>query len=262
MKKIIAIVSLALIIIGLLPDVAFIPLYTMFELDITSLAREESVDANESIAETRRYFPLKEYDEYMIENVPCIRQFPKYPSGCESVATVMALLYIGENITVDDFLGGYLETDSKFYSKDNRMHGPSPYEFFVGSPLSDTGWGCMAPVIEKALLKYTKDEKRVFNTTSNDLDELCARFVANDVPVIVWTTIAMLDVEYRISWGVPDGSLFRWPGNEHCMLLVGFDETHYYFNDPYTGCCVKYQKALAEDRYEKLGKQSLVVISA
>jgi len=43
------------------------------------------------------------------------------------------------------------------------------------------------------------------------------------------------------------------------MLLVGYDETHYYFNDPWKGEEVSYPRQLSEQRYETMGRQALVV---
>ena len=43
------------------------------------------------------------------------------------------------------------------------------------------------------------------------------------------------------------------------MLLIGYDQDNYYFNDPYTGQEVKYGKSLSQKRYDAFGKQSLVI---
>ena len=55
-----------------------------------------------------------------------------------------------------------------------------------------------------------------------------------------------------------DGSLFQWIGREHCLVLTGYDNQYYYFNDPLSGK-VKYAKSLVETRFSQLGKQSLVI---
>ena len=45
------------------------------------------------------------------------------------------------------------------------------------------------------------------------------------------------------------------------MLLVGYDEDSYYFNDPYnSNGTVKYHKNLVTKRWEELGKQSVVLV--
>lgn len=43
---------------------------------------------------------------------------------------------------------------------------------------------------------------------------------------------------------------FTWVSNEHCMLLTGYDEKGYYFNDPYeNNGVVYYEKELTNNRY-------------
>ena len=61
-------------------------------------------------------------------------------------------------------------------------------------------------------------------------------------------------------WYLPDGTKYVWTANEHCLLLVGYDELYYYFNDPYNGACVKYKKHLCEKPFIELGCQSLVIV--
>ena len=40
-----------------------------------------------------------------IIQAPCIDQTADWPTGCESVSTVMLLQYLGIHISVDDFIG-------------------------------------------------------------------------------------------------------------------------------------------------------------
>ena len=42
-------------------------------------------------------------------HVPYIDQSVRYPTGCESVSAVMLLRFLGMEITVDEFIGRYLE---------------------------------------------------------------------------------------------------------------------------------------------------------
>ena len=46
----------------------------------------------------------------------------------------------------------------------------------------------------------------------------------------------MLPYIHGTAWIVPEtGEKFQWRGNEHCLLLVGYDDEKdgYYFNDPW-----------------------------
>lgn len=72
-------------------------------------------------------------------------------------------------------------------------------------------------------------------------------------------TIGMVDAYYSSSWTLEDGSTYRWLANEHCMVPIGYDDTYFYFSDPYRGKQVKYQKRLCRSRHEIFGKQSLVI---
>ena len=58
------------------------------------------------------------------------------------------------------------------------------------------------------------------------------------------------------------GTRFTWLRNEHCMVLVGYDKTHFFVNDPLQrtenvrGC---YPKNLFTQRFNEMGTQSVVV---
>ena len=196
----------------------------------------------------------------IIENVPVLSQFPEFPTGCESVSAVMVLKFLGEDISAAKFIDEYLPKNAEFYWKWTKRYGPSPYEFFIGNPGTSASYGCMAPVIEKALCDYFGGSDRVRNTTGTELSQLCKEYIDNNIPVIVWATINMLETVPKNSWYLSDGKRFTWPGNEHCMVLTGYDSESYYFNDPYAGKLVKYEKETVEQRYSELGKQSVAVL--
>lgn len=46
------------------------------------------------------------------------------------------------------------------------------------------------------------------------------------------------------------GGIFLLDSNEHCMLLEGYDEKKYYFNDPYdNNGVIGYERELVEKRH-------------
>lgn len=195
----------------------------------------------------------------IIKNVPVISQFPDYPTGCESVSAVMALQFSGENITVDEFISKHLPMSRDFYIDSDKKYGPSPYEYFVGNPKTSASYGCMSPVIEKAVTDYLGNSSRVETSKELSLEQLCKKYIDNNTPVLIWATINMLETNPVNSWYLSNGTRFTWPGNEHCLLLIGYSSEYYYFNDPYAGAMVKYEKQKVEDRFAELGKQSLVI---
>ncbi len=197
---------------------------------------------------------------HIIKNVPLIKQFPAYPTGCETVSAVMALRYCGETVSTEDFINNHLEKGN-FYNKDGKLYGPSPYDKFVGDPRSEYSLGCFAPVMERALISYFGNAGRIKNTTGLTMDQLCADYIQNDIPVLVWVSIYMEQVGLGNVWyDEKNGEKLQWRTNEHCMVLVGYDKTHYYFNDPYSGKQLRYAKSIAKDRHAKFENQSLVIL--
>ena len=63
-------------------------------------------------------------------DVPYIDQSKLYPTGCESVSTVMLLRFLGIDITVDEFIEKYLEKKS-FEERDGQVYGPDRIGIFV-----------------------------------------------------------------------------------------------------------------------------------
>lgn len=202
--------------------------------------------------------PVKLRGQKMLADVPIIAQYPAFPTGCESVSAVIALQYAGVDISVADFVDKYLDKSSHFYNENGKRYGPDPYKVFVGSPRSTASYGCMAPVIENAVKKIVGSSMTVENKTGYTLPMLCKDYIDKGIPCVVWVSIGMLATYKSASWMLEDGSTYYFPANEHCMVLIGYSDTHYYFSDPYRGAHVKYSRSISEKRYEELGRQALV----
>lgn len=182
-------------------------------------------------------------------------------TGCESVTAVMLLQYLGCDISIYDFIDNYLEKEP-FTERDGVLYGPSPYEKFVGDPYDREAMGCYAPVIQKAMQRVLGDGYRVLDETGSDIEYLLRSYIDRDMPVALWATIDLRDIIVGPSWTLRDsGESFTWLSNEHCMLLVGYDDEHYIFNDPWNNNgIVAYDKATVEDRYIKQHRQAVTVI--
>ena len=118
-----------------------------------------------------------------IIQAPFISQLGKYPTGCESVTTVMALNHIGIDISVDKFLDSYLtKTGVPF----------DPNISFGGNPRYTSGYGCYAPVIKKALDKALSGQKYTAKQLYGvSLKNLCSNYIDNGFPVSLWATMYM-----------------------------------------------------------------------
>lgn len=201
--------------------------------------------------------------EQKILDAPFIDQREEFPTGCESVSAVMALQHAGVEVTVREFIDSCLpQGPVPENGPDGILYGQNPREAFLGSPYSESGWGCYAPVIQKAmdaLLAEKKAGLAVTDASGKTLEELCQAYISRDMPVIVWTTMYMEEPSFTEVTDSRTGQPFSWVSPEHCLLLVGADQQYYYFNDPLAGKAVPYEKAAAEAAYQALGCQALVL---
>lgn len=186
--------------------------------------------------------------------VPYIDQTKEWPTGCESVSTVMLLQYLGVDISVGQFVDRYLEKEPLF-EKDGKLYGADPRRVFVGDPADDQSMGCYAPVIMKALGRALREKRdwEAVDLSGAATEELLREYIDCDIPVIYWASIDLKEAYAGPEWIVADtGEIFEWRSNEHCMLLVGYDEGNYYFNDPWHNHgTIGYEKELVEKRHKE-----------
>jgi uncharacterized protein YvpB len=192
--------------------------------------------------------------------VPYISQEGSLPNGCEAVSATMLLRYWGYPLTAEEFVDQYLPC-RRIEVKNGHWYGPDPGEFYAGDPRSArNGFGCFAPVITASLTQAVRGAYQVKNLTGSSLDTLC-KYIDQGIPVAVWATIDMQPVKKYYRWkSFNGGETYQYPSGEHCLVLVGYDEDHYYFNDPLAKGVAAYEKAVVEQRYETLGKQAVAVV--
>ena len=164
-----------------------------------------------------------------------------YPTGCESVTTVMCLRYHKINISVSDFIDEYLKK-GEIYIKDGIKYGPHPNNKFIGSPYDKNSYGCYSSLIEKTIIKILEDRGSSKDFVVENLDNFPLRtmkkYIDYDIPIIFWATIEFLPAYVKESntWIIEEtGEKFTWTSNEHCLLLIGYDDNRhvYYFLDPW-----------------------------
>lgn len=228
-------------------------------------------------------------------NVPYIDQTKDWPTGCESVSAVMLLQYLGVDISVGRFVEQYLEKEPLF-ERDGKLYGPDPWKVFAGDPADEKSMGCYAPVIKKALEKallenigtaagrraagrgdgspetsekgrwqWKKDPAafpKTVDLTGVSMETLLRDYIDRDIPVIFWASIDLKETYAGPEWILTDsGETFLWRSNEHCMLLVGYDEENYYFNDPWHDHgTIGYERKLVEKRHEEQYGMAVAVI--
>lgn len=195
--------------------------------------------------------------------VPQISQVGEFPTGCESVSAVMVLHFYDYGISVREFIDKYL-------IKKRVADHPDPNSAFVGSPYDTHSYGCFAPCIAKAMNKVLKGA-RAEVIRGKSLEALSEEYTKNGVPVLIWATMGMRKTKPTTTWtiGYTDenarykkGEKFTWPGNEHCVVLIGFNEKDYFVNDPLQSkgkVQGAYEKNLLEERFREQGSQAVVV---
>ena len=114
------------------------------------------------------------------------------------------------------------------------LYGPDPNKLFCGSPYDEESYGIYARGLQKALAKAAGDHYEFLDETGTSTETLLKKYIDQDMPVVFWACINMRKEIPGPEWKLLDtGERFCWTSNEHCMLLVGYDEEKYYFNDPY-----------------------------
>ncbi|MDD6997864.1 MAG: C39 family peptidase [Oscillospiraceae bacterium] len=190
--------------------------------------------------------------------VPALSQ-TDWPTGCESVSAVMALNWAGADLTVEDFVYGFLPMDELWMDAAGQLCGPSPADTFIGDP-AGRGYGCFAPVLARAMSRAAPAGYRALDLTGSPLSELACAYLRHNIPVVIWATMEMRPVEAGTQWLLPGGEVFTWPSGEHCLLLVGETAEGYLLNDPRAGETVCYDKELVRRRYESLGSQAVALV--
>lgn len=227
---------------------------------VYALAFSQMAKSSSGTGEAYRYDPASMHGAFKMIDVPYLSQSGDYPTGCESVSAAMVLQYYGVDITPREFIDKHLEK-ADFTWKDGVRIGPDPREAFVGDPYSGSGYGCYAPVLIQAMRRACPETLEVRNETGNSLSFLTSLYVDADIPVLVWATMDMKEPWQSDSWQLADGSTFTWLSGEHCLVLVGYDDDRYYFNDPYENHgVIGYDKHLVETRYRELGYQAAAVV--
>lgn len=205
----------------------------------------------------------KNYSNAPIDNmtlieIPNICQYPTLPTGCEVTAATMVLQFYGEKISIESFARNWLVCDDRFYQANNMLYGPDPHKVFVGSPFTKSSYGCYAMPIVNAINSNSSVCKAEL-ITAKDIKELCDLFIDNNKPVIIWATMGMKPSEDGSKWHSETKQEIVWKAGEHSLVLVGYDDKHYFLVDPQSGSVVGYEKHIVEKRFSELGMQAILV---
>ena len=178
-----------------------------------------------------------------------ILQNPELPSGCESVSLTMLLNYYGFGLSKTEIADNYL-----IYN-DNYLIG------FFGNP-RNAGGGCYSPGLTNTANRFLLSKDSVlhaYDISGTSLEDLFLH-VANGHPVIVWSTVSLIDSTADEPFYTYNGTEYGWNKSEHCVLLVGYNisENTVTIKDPLIGT-VTYHKETFKKSYNTMWKMSIVI---
>lgn len=196
-----------------------------------------------------------------------------YISSCEAAATHIALQMSGVDVP-EQRLIDELPMDRRSAVYDSRgsvIRWGDPYQSFVGDISRGDSWpvvgyGVYAPPILRLVQRHGM--RGSFGGSGMSLDTLRQAIDAGH-PVIVWvpklSLYSFAPTLKRRYWTTWQGQRVPWEVNEHAQVLVGYDATGFYLDNPdykyWSNHVWLWHYTLAEFRrgWDILGDQAIVV---
>lgn len=235
-------------------------------------APEEETSEVQPASEAREPSEIPKSSETPPEGVRCIEapyiSQDGSPAGCELVCASMLLAYYDFYITSDELISeGYIDNvPVDTYTDPERgvvMFSGDPNEAFIGDPHTPYGYGCFSGAIRSALRKYLDNEFfDAVDISGISLKDLCMEYIDCGEPLMIWASV---DMEPLVNddaniWEIREtGEMVSWKSNEHCLLLVGYNDENYCFHDPLRGAYTLYPREVAESRYREMGSQAVTI---
>lgn len=203
----------------------------------------------------------KQPASHLIVDFPVIGQLPELPTGCEITAMTMVLNYYNLDADKITMATEYLPTSYYYINyENNRPIGNDIDNYFLGDPTTVYGYVCGTGAIITATDNYLKDCKSTLaarDITGSSSDELYA-LVAQDTPIVVWTTIEMADRNQAEGWYTEKGNYVDWSTNDHCNVLIGYTESTVTIADPLVGQ-VEYDREQFEKVFDSRGSKCVIL---
>lgn len=228
------------------------------EEEITNLLNTKEELINKKNTLNRQYEVL--YEKYkleqetvIIDNVSTILQYPKYPTGCESVALTILLNYHGYDVSVDDVISK-LRLGDKPYLEENIWYGGNPELEFIGSPYDRESYGVYEKPIYDVAVTYNNNFVIGTGKTLSSLLEV----VKNGNPVMIWVSYNLTVPYISDSWIYkPTMEKIEWKNGEHAVIIIGYNSKQVIVSDPYTGTIKYFNRSTFENRYNYFGKKNI-----
>lgn len=191
-----------------------------------------------------------------IENVPFLQQLPELRRGCEVTSLAMLLQYGGVNVDKMTLAKEIAQVPFQVGDK----HG-NPNEGFVGNiyTSSPPGYGVYHKPIYKLAQRYAPG--KVIDLTGRDIQDVY-KMIGLGSPVWIITNAKFYplpDSEFE-TWQTTAGEV-KITYQEHSVVIVGYDETNVYVNDPLeTGPRTAHPREQFEQAWVQMGKQAITLL--
>ena len=190
---------------------------------------------------------------------------PILPTGCEATSLAIVLQYLGFRVTKNELADKYMPK--------GKVGKTDPNVAFVGSPYSESPYGCYAPVIVKTANNYfnTKNNNKysVNNLTGTNIENIHKQIDEGNI-VIMWMTIGY--PYYQNKWTLNYGTKtskegkgtysFIWYGYQHCVAVIGYNKKNgnlIVADVGYPGELKEYTISYLKAGYNRLGKQIVTI---
>ncbi|WP_445291245.1 C39 family peptidase [Bacillus cereus] len=197
-------------------------------------------------------------EKVILSNVPLIQQLPELDRGCEVTSLAMMLQYAGVSVDKMTLANEIKKVDFI----DDGVRG-NPNEGFVGNiyTFSESGYGVyhgpLFQLAEKCL------PNKAVDLTGKNIEEIYKSIKAGQ-PVVMITnaTFAPLDADEFTTWETNSGDV-SITYNEHCIVLIGYDQESVYIRDPLEGSLdVKVPRETFEQAWAQMGSQAISYVKS
>ncbi len=204
--------------------------------DVASLELREAAQVTVMVNRQKYTFvsTLANQSHQVLLRVPAFSQLPELHNGCEVTSLSMLLSDTGKYVPKTTLATAIQKDTTPLTLNRNGQiaRWGNPDYGFVGSVSGNApGYGVYHRPIAELLNKI--EPGQALDLTGSSFEKVLS-MVASGRPVIVWTTLDFAPVKSWVTWQSPEG-MVRATMYEHTVLLVGFDKTHLFVNNPLTG---------------------------
>ena len=160
---------------------------------------------------------------------------PEMLTGCEITALTMLWKYYG--FDVDKETMAYQYCFSRFLLRLGWFVVWGGYgKNFVGDP-GGTGYVCGTTSIINAANDFFEELRSDYTATviNDGSRQNLYNLLEQEIPVLVWVTIGMAPRSEIRGWYTEEGAFMDWAENDHCAVLIGYNDTSVIIADPILG---------------------------